>query len=64
MIHIKNETKSNETGHAVSFCDKVISAEYHFQNIDHVVLSRLNGEYKNICPECKKIIINALNQKS
>lgn len=47
-----------------SWCNRSLLTEFAFESIDHAVNTRLNKSRLLVCPECKKIIIDLLEDES
>jgi hypothetical protein len=61
--HIKAEKDSWLLNKTVSYCGVDLSMLWHFEDIDHAVMTRQSKSYQLICPECRKIIIDLLNNE-
>ena len=61
-IHIKDILLSQEKNTDTSYCNKVISGLFFFQDATHAICNAQNKGSLLICPECKDKIINILNE--
>jgi len=61
--HIKDERNSNITKTQISYCGQNISMEFHFVDVTHAVCERQTKGRLLPCPECKRIVIDLLNNE-
>jgi len=62
-IHIRNKKETEDKGYDISFCGERIDFEFHFLDTEHAVRTRLNRAFQLPCIECKKILIQELNNE-
>lgn len=61
--HIRDERTSNESKKDISYCGEDLSMQFHFVDVTHAVCERQTRGRLLPCPECKKIVIELLNNE-
>lgn len=62
-LWIRHVKVDNANPVVMSICGINIAFVFHFTSIDHLFLAKRNGDPRECCPECLKIIIETIKER-